>query len=169
MSSSAAASHTLWSSSLFLKVTWVWPWAIQEMRSRRASMCLLLSEVSSMISVNSKSPSHQNGHQGAGSGGGLNVLYTQNLSAIWRRVGRLLQGWYSVLKLEGFSLGAGCCWSPTEPVIDIAELEWRDTLGVYLVVRRCRLFKWYLPRLWGDLQDSPKTPIVSIQSVNVIL
>ena len=72
---------------------------------------------------------------GAGSGGGLNVLYTQNLSAVWRRVGYLLQGWYSVLKLEGFSPGVGRHWSPAEPVIDIAELEWRDTLGVYLVVR----------------------------------
>ena len=96
-------------------------------------MCLLLSEVSSVISVNSKSPSHQNGHQGAGSGGGLNVLYTQNLSAVWRRVGCLLQGWYSVLKLEGFSPGAGRRWLPAEPVIDIAELEWRDTLGVYCI------------------------------------
>ena len=139
------------------------------MRSRRASMCLLLSEASSVISASSKSPSHRNGRQGAGSGGGLDVLYIWNLSAVWRRVGHLLWGWYSVLQLEGFSLGAGCRWLPAEPAIDIAELEWRDTLGVYLVVRRCWSFKWYLPGLWGDLQDSLKTPIALIQSVNVIL
>ena len=145
------------------------PWAMWEMRSRRASMYLLLSEVSSMISANSKSPLHWNGCQGAGSRGGLDVLYIRNLSAVWKRVRCLLWGWYSVLKLEGFSLGAGRRWSPAEPAIDIAEPEWRDALGVYLVVRQCRSFKWYLPRLWGDSQDSLKTPIVSIQSVNVIL
>ena len=57
---------------------------------RRVLMCLLLSEASSMISENSKLPSHWNGCQGAGSGGGLNVLDAQNLSAVWRRVGHLL-------------------------------------------------------------------------------
>ena len=98
-------------------------------------MCLLLSEVSSTISANSKLPLHRNGHQGAGSGGGLDVLYIRNSSAVWRRVGCLLRGWYSVLKLEGFSPGAGRRWLPAEPVIDITEPEWRDTLGVYLVVR----------------------------------
>ena len=97
----AVVSHAFRSSCLFLRVTWLVPFATHVIRSRRASTCFWLSEASSTISANSKSPLHQNGRQGPSSGGGLNDLCMQNSSASWKSVGCLLWGWYSVLKSVG--------------------------------------------------------------------